>query len=1188
MQAGKEDDFLYRILREGHWTPEEAERLRADAEILRRLMTRLGPLVTLLLVTRRLNPQAVLPYLDDPEDADLVRRLPSSTTPETAEAEGPVPTPTRTLGPAESADASPDEPNAPRVLLPGLERYVILQKVAQGGTATVFKALDPRLNRPVALKVLWGDSSDQVRRILREAQAQARVEHENVCRVYEVGEAGGLHYIAMQYIEGFTLDQVSKRLTLEQKVRLMKRVAEALHAAHRQGLIHRDIKPSNIMVELTEDGDWHPYVLDFGLAREMRPSETTLTHVIVGTPQYMAPEQARGEVERLDRRTDVYGLGATLYELLVGRPPFEGTTPVEVLMRVLSEEPVPPRKLDPSIPVDLETIVLKCLEKEPHRRYESARALADDLGRYLDGEPILARPAGWPYRLRRWARKHKTLLTSAGALLFVMVALLALNVRTQLRARRQAALAQRLGQTVQAVENLMQMAFLLPPHDVRREKALVAERIREIEAYLRERDPLLRGPAAYALGRAYLALQDYGRARSFLQTAWDAEYREPGVAYALGLTLSHLYRRELETLDRIGDPDLRETRRRELADRYRPSIVRFLQFGRSAELASPDYVEALIAFYERRYEEALTHVRAAAAQRPWPYEERLLEAEILRERGTEAAGRGRYDEAQDLYRQAEAAYRQALEVARSFPAAHGGLCRLAVHRLDLTIKAGQGPEHVWEQGRDLCRQALQVDPEDAYTYARLAELYWRWALYQFEHGQDPSATLEEARRAAEMAIRLRPDEVIGYEVLGDVYEVQGTYLNARGVDPGPAFEKAIENYRKALQISPDASHYNMVGFMYGNLLQYELEHGRTPADLLRRAVEAFQMALRLNPNLYFVYYNLGRAYRFWGEYELRRGLDPTASLRQALDAYRRSLEVNPNNVIAYFGLGKTHQLLAEYRIATCTSPEAALQASVEAFREALRRNARYIYALYEAGHTLALQARYRMAHGQDPRPAARQALEFLNRAVEVNPQAAPAYAVRSQVYRTLALEARRRGEDPTEFLRQAVADGQAALQAHPYLVDAVLALAEAWLAQAEWDLHRGRSPTTALTAARAALRTGRDRHAYDFRLHRALGRAALLEGRWHVRTGRAPDEAWDEALRHFQAALQRNPNDAATYRLIAEVYHRMAESASASGRDSTATRRQAETALEQALRLCPDDPEARTLRAALEKAAVRQ
>jgi len=1186
MRAEKEEEILRRAGQEGRLAP-------GEAETLRRLVERVGPVVAFLLITRRLAPQDILPYLEDPEDAALVQRLQDPARPEAKAGPGlpaaapptqavepsdsdarPSPGPTRTLGEGEPSEVLPANAGPSQVVIPGLDRYVILQKLAQGGTATVFKAFDPRLNRPVALKVLWGDTGGQVRRILREARAQAKVEHENVCRVYEVGEAGGLYYIAMQYIEGFTLDQVQNRLNLEQKVRLMKRVAEALHAAHRQGLIHRDIKPSNIMVERTEDGDWRPYVLDFGLAREVRPAEATLTHIIVGTPPYMAPEQARGEVERLDRRTDVYSLGATLYELLVGRPPFEGSTPVEVLMRVLSEEPTPPRKLDPSIPVDLETIVLKCLEKEPQRRYESARALADDLGRYLDGEPILARPAGWTYRLWKRARKHRALLAAVGAVLVIAFSLLALNVRTQLRARRQTAFAQRLGQTVQAVEGLMRTAFLLPVHDIRREKALVLERIREIEGYLQSRDSTLRGPAAYALGRAYLALQDYDRARTFLQTAWDAEYRVPEAAYALGLVLSHLYRRELETLDRIDDPDLRASRQRELADRYRTPILQLLRLGQSVELASPEYVEALVAFYERRYDEALTRIQTAVARTPWPYEEHFLKAQILQARGLEAAERGRYDEAHDLYRQAEAAYRQALEVARSFPAAHGGLCRLAVSRMDLMTRMGQEPADIWQAGQDLCRRALQVDPEDAYTYAHLAELHWRWAMYQYQHGRDPLETLEAARSAAETAIRLRPDQVIGYEVLGDVYEVLGTYLNLRGLDPGPAFEKALQNYQKALQISPDAAHYNMVGIMYGNLLEYDLARGRHPADRLRQADEAFRTALRMNPQLYKAHSNLARAYRFWGESELRRGRDPRASLEQALRHYRQSLQVNPHHIISHFGLGKTYQLLAEYQMTTCASPAEALRASVEAFQEALRRDAHYIFALYELGRTFLLQARHQVTYGQDPRPTVRQALESLDRALRVDPQNAPAYANRSQAHQILALDALRRGEDPTEFLRQAVADGQAAFQVNPNLVDAVLALAGAWLARAEWDLRRGRPPTAALAEARAVLQAGLRRHAHDFRLHQALGRAALLEGRWQARSGRAPDAAWDEALRHFRDALQRNPDDAETYRFVAETYRRLAEYQAARRQDPTEARRQGAAALEKALTLCPDHPAA--------------
>src|SRR5438132_12729699 len=192
-------------------------------------------------------------------------------------------------------------------------------------------------------------------------------------------------YIAIECVSGATLDEAARRMTLEEKVRVMQKSAEGLHAAHRVGLIHRDVKPGNILVERTDDGEWRPYVTDFGLAREVeRPGLTmTVGGLAVGTPQYMAPEQARGEVGRLDRRVDVYGLGVTLYEILAGHPPFSGASVLDVFLQVVSADPPSLRASDPSIPRDLETIVLKCLEKDPARRYDSARALAEDLGRYL-------------------------------------------------------------------------------------------------------------------------------------------------------------------------------------------------------------------------------------------------------------------------------------------------------------------------------------------------------------------------------------------------------------------------------------------------------------------------------------------------------------------------------------------------------------------------------------------------------------------------------------------------------------------------------------------------------------------------------------------------------------------------------------------------------------------------------------
>ncbi|APR76313.1 Hypothetical protein A7982_01660 [Minicystis rosea] len=285
-------------------------------------------------------------------------------------------------------------------------RYELGPVVGKGGMGVVYKARDKVLGRTVALKILRDDDERSGDRFFREALAQAKVEHENVCRVFEVGTLGGKPFIAMQYIEGETLQRAAAAMTLEAKALVLMQVAEALHAAHRVGLIHRDVKPSNVLVETDELGRAKPYIVDFGIARQTSDEGLTLTGQVIGTPQYMAPEQAKGRAHEIDRRTDVYGLGATLYELLVGAPPFVGTEPAELILKILTEEPIPPRQRDPKIPVDLETITLSCLAKEPYRRYESARALAEDLQRWLDGQPILARTTGRMERLRMWARRH--------------------------------------------------------------------------------------------------------------------------------------------------------------------------------------------------------------------------------------------------------------------------------------------------------------------------------------------------------------------------------------------------------------------------------------------------------------------------------------------------------------------------------------------------------------------------------------------------------------------------------------------------------------------------------------------------------------------------------------------------------------------------------------------------------------
>ncbi|MBZ4420672.1 serine/threonine-protein kinase [Myxococcus sp. RHSTA-1-4] len=1005
------------------------------------------------------------------------------------------------------------------------ERYEFIEPLGRGGMGDVYKARDRRLGRVVALKFIRGADPSQVMRLLQEARAQARIDHPHVCKVYEVGEVGAKAYIAMQLVSGRRLDEAAVDMSLPEKVQVLKQTAEAVHEAHRLGVIHRDLKPSNILAGRGEDGRWHPVVMDFGLAYESDQGHgLTETGALLGTPAYMAPEQARGDVRSIDRRSDVYSLGATLYELLAGVAPFTGATPVGTLAKVLHEEPPPLRTRVPLLASELETIVLKCLSKEPHLRYASARALAEDLGRYLDGEPILGQRPSRMYRLKRWARKHRALVALSALSLASILLLSAFGVRSWLEARwtraqsaERARRAEQLGQQVKEMEWFLRAAFTLPLHDTRPEQQRVHERMARLAAQRHELGEAGEGLVHYALGRGHLALFELEQANAELTKAREAGIDSPELHYARGRVLGELYHQSMEDARRGGGKEWVAERQRELEKQYLEPALQALERSRGLELESPRYLEGLIAFYRREFDAAARLAHQAATEAPWMYEARKLAGDVSYTRALGLLERGEYEASRTGFQEAEALFTQAAEVGRSDARIHEALAQVGLQQAELDRRQGKSPRASLERALAEGSKALQAAPLRASAYTQRAYVLMQWyRLMRFQGGGlDPKPILAEWLATAARAVELDPRDVYAYDTLGNAHFMRGLQEAREGRSPEPAYEEAISWLTKALQLQPRYPWgLNDLALVHRWKGTWRQEHGQDPRASFTESVRYFREAVRVDPNYLFAYSNLVDLYTQLADDSVARGLNPEEEVRQAHEAGQRALALDGRYYVALTQVAAAELPHAEYLLATGGDPGPALARMFQHLERSAAINATFgsTWVFQAMGHHLA--AVHARREDRDPRAALEAGRKALEEAYRHDSGCVNCRMVSARLGLEEAAWARRQGRAVLPLLQQSLAEARRAVELFPYPGS------QLELARVYWRLAEAQPRGPALQSVEAGLAQVEQALRLDASLAHAhaLRGALLLE---KARVERTTASGRLERVRQARGALAR-------------------------------------------------------------------
>jgi tetratricopeptide (TPR) repeat protein/predicted Ser/Thr protein kinase len=963
----------------------------------------------------------------------------------------------RALAAQKKPEPAPQLPEGARI-----GKYSLIREIGRGGMGVVFEAEDPDLRRRVALKVLKEGVSDPAaaERMRREAAIAAQLRHPGIVSIHEVGSTRPrsgppLPFFAMDFVEGRTLAALLEEGKTDRKelLRILEDVARAVAHAHASGVVHRDLKPANVIVE--KNG--RAVLSDFGIARATSfQTRITETSFVVGTPEYMAPEQIQDHAENIGPATDIHALGIILYEILTGSLPFRAETPVGLMRKIISEEPVPPRKLSRSVPADLEVICLKALEKEGTRRYTSADAFADDLLRFRTGRPISARSAGplsrlWGRILRR--KRSAALIAGGAAATLLAIVLLSLWARRErLEAIRQ--LKGRMETTLRAALELRRAG------DLARMKAFAREGIDACEAAAL-RYPDLAEPHALA-GRMHRALLDDDRAFAEQELALG---RDPHCSLAryerLVLTSRRLRRREEDLVERAWR-GLGEKLVQDRTGKVRPEEV---SVPPREKLAKDD---PLARELRERMREDLETLEA-------PDSVDLGPAQLSCARGLLSRNR--------------APLEAALARAPHLEEAVEALARLEEDgaRFDKAVA-------VWSEGVDHDRGCL------IHLEGR-GEARLHWGLQMYQRDEDPAALLIDAIGDFTAAVDKDPRRDVALRDRGLAHFLLGASIGwTRREDTIRQFEAAEKDLGKALALNPKAAATWMWrGVVLMALSVYQLQD---PMPLCREAMDNLAKAIACNPQgdepyLWRAYVRLPMA--VWLALQ-RQDVEPL--YHESLADLAQALKLNPGRGETWLGRANIHLAWANWQKIRGRDAADALRKAAADLDVAIQKLPDDLRARERRGTleiTLATMA------GEDAMKRFRDAADDFEAVLARNSKSASAQAGRGEARLRLAAEMIRRGENPASSFEAAFRDLADAAESLPA---AKLLRAEAYVRRGEWKSATGRDGDADYQSALADAKAARDANPF-------LSESWIWQGR--ARTLAAVNRP--ASLLHYQEAI---------------------------------------------------------------------